>query len=509
VSDCAGPTLNLSVARVGIRQSHRSRPAPRGCHLAALIHPTALAVRALILALLLPIILACSEDTDIRTRPVQLGSPVEARLEDAAPEVRELLKRLLEKTLDDLASGPRRGELGMGYEANGFISAALASYAQAEQLEQGNARWSYHQAQILGMRGQTGAALQALQRSMAIDDTRIPAWMWLGTWSLDEGLLDQAAEAFAKAESLGLGWAARASQARVLLRQHHPDEAIALLEPLSLESPFPSVYQLLGRAYRAAGHVDEAQIALTQGRAAQPIAWLDQWQSDKQTYEVAFPARVQHAQRLVRLGRHDEAVRILEELLDRDPDSASVINTLGNAYVRIGERDRAFWLLRRAIDRNPNQHSLHLNIARFYESRGDVETAMMHVDRATELHPVSSTSHARKGALLLKQRKYEDALNAFELALTHDASDARLFLQVGEIEALLKRWSEAAGHFEASTSIDPTLTAAHLSLARALAESKRFEEARAALEPAIRLGAPELEVRQLSSYIAELEGAQD
>ena len=195
--------------------------------------------RILLLTLLFAVTLSCSLDTEtgkeasVRGAAPAVAAPVEVPLDVSVPEAIELLQDLLGKASDKPDSGVRRGELGMAYEVNGFVDAAFTSYQQAELLDHSEARWPYYQALILAGRGQQQQALQTLGRAIDIDATYAPAWMWYGTWSLDVGLVNQADEAFIRAESLGLGGPATAGQARVHLRQHRPDEAIALLEPLS------------------------------------------------------------------------------------------------------------------------------------------------------------------------------------------------------------------------------------------------------------------------------------
>ena len=464
--------------------------------------------RILLLSLPLTVTLSCSLDT--QTDPgeettVPSAAPIEVPLDESVPEVTVLVKGLLAKARAESKSGLPRGELGMAYEVNGFPDAAFASYRQAELLDPDEARWPYYQALMLAGLGQQQKALQALDRAIDIDATHASAWMWRGTWSLDVGLVDEADEAFKKAEALGLAAVAKASQARVRLHQHRPDEAVALLEPLSREAQYPSVFQLLGRAYRETGRLDDARVALARGKSAQRLTWQDDWQDSKRTYEVGFQARVRHAQRLLKLNRTGEAKQSLRSLLEERPDNEVVINTLASAYVKNGELQKAFWTLEKALERPPVHYTIHLNIAPFYENRGDPATALAHLDRAIELKPAAALPYTRKGLLLQKQRRYEDALAAFESALRNDATDPHVFFYAGDVEAILQRLPRAIQRFEESVRIDPSFTLGHLNLGLALAKSNRLEEARVSLDRADALGTHESDVQGAFKHLAELE----
>jgi tetratricopeptide (TPR) repeat protein len=467
--------------------------------------------RVLLLPVTIATCISCSTETESdRTPSIQeavpvVEGPVEVPLDTATQEVTELLRNLLAQARDQPESGARRGELGMAYDVNGFPDAAFKCYEQAESLDPAEARWPYYQALFMARWGQQKQALQALGRSIDRDSTYAPAWMWQGTWLLDVGQTDQADAAFRKAGSLGLEAASVAGQARVRLHQDRPEQALALLEPLSREARYPSVFQLLGRAYRETGRLDDARIALARGRSAQQLAWKDEWQDEKRIYEVGFHARVLHAKRWLRLGQTDQAVEALENLISERPDNAEVINQLSNAYAKIGEGQKAFWVLRRALERPPVHPSTHFNIAGFYEARGDEETALEHLDHAIELNPVMTQAHTRKGLLLQKQKRFEEALVAFETAMKTDATDPHLFFYAGDIEAILKRWPRAIQRFEEAVRVDASFTLGYLNLGLALARANRFDDAREALNWAMKLGTHDDDVKRALGYLGQLE----
>ncbi len=440
----------------------------------------------------------------------QTTAPPEVALDRTVPEVSELLNDLFVEARNNPESGIRRGELGIAYEVNGFPDAAFASYQQAEALDKNavalfkkDARWPYFQALILASRGEQQLALQALDRSIAIDASYAPAWLWRGTWSLDLGLLDDASDAFRKADSLGSGAVATVGLALVSLNKHQPDAAIALLEPLSVQVKHPNILQLLGRAYREAGRPIDARIAFARVQSAEPLEWQDAWQDNKQIYEGSFNARASNAYQLLSRGEAEKALEILESLIKQQPDNKDVINDLSFAYSSVGEGEKAFQILRNALVKHPDYYLFHYNIADFYDWRGEIDVALMHVNQAITLNPTLAKSYTRKGSLLVKQAKYEDALAAYESALRYDADNPEIFLYAGQMAATLKRWPKAIARFEESVRVDPSFTLGHINLAGGLAYTNRFEEAYAALQRAQQLGTHEQQVQNAFTLLAE------
>ena len=474
-------------------------PAVPECRIAQMKNPL------VVLVLLLHLIgsMSCSIGGNEESPVVE--TPIEVVFSDMKPAVAVLVGRLLDNARNDPGSGSKRGELGIAYEIHGFPNAAYTSFVQAESREPADARWPYYQALMLAKQGSYEQALTALDRVIEVEPGYAAAWMWRATWALDLGLKGQAEEGFKRAKSLGLGAVAEAGIARLRLHQDRPQDAVAILEPLVQKASYPSIYQLLGRAYRELGRADDARIALARGRTKQPIRWSDEWEEEKRAYEVGFQARVLRSQRMLKLGRIGEALTILEALIEEEPGNPVVINTLSSAYAKSGEITEAFLTLRRALRRETVDYTVHANIAPFYENRGDHEIALQHLDRAIELNPAVAFPRARKGLLLQKLGRYEEALGAFENALSASANDPHIFFYAGDVEALLRRWDRAIYRFKQSITVDPSFTLGHLNLGLAFARENRFSEARASLERAKALGTHDGDVVRALNYLARLE----
>ncbi len=454
---------------------------------------------------------ACSEKEGSQQRtspvtvPADVGPPVEISLTDLPEEVVTLIEPLTQQAIAEPAVGSHRGVLGMAYEANGFPQAALDSYRQAEDLDPGEARWSFYMSLIQAGRGGHLQAVDSVSRAIRIDESYGSLWMWRGVWLLDLGQSEKALADFRRAESLGLKAAGQAGRARALLHEHKADEALAILEPLARNAPYPSVFTLLGRAYRETGNIDQARIALARGDSTAPLSWQDPWVSEKREYEVGFQADALRAQRYLKSGKHQQAIALFKQLHEQQPNNAVIINRLSRAHAEAGEGEKAFWVLRRALTREPVHYSVHMNIAPFYQARGDLKSALDHLNQAITTNPAAAMPYTRKGLLLQQQRKYREALGEFKLALDRSPGDPNAFFYVGDVEILLKNWPEGIRRFEQSVQVNPAFTLGYLNLGLALANTNRFEEANVALAQARSLGTHDDDVDAALEHVARLQ----
>lgn len=470
-------------------------------------------LKVLILLSAIIAVTACS-DKEVDTQssmpapePVSrdVGPVIAIHLTDLPKAVVSLVEPLIQQATAEPVVGRHRGRLGMAYEANGFPEAAFSSYQQAETLAPVEARWPYYQSLILAGRGDHQQAVDAVDRAISIDGSYASLWMWRGAWSLDLGQSEQALSDFNRAESLGLKAAGEAGRARALLHLHKADEALAILEPLARNAPYPSIFYLLGRAYRETGNMDQARIALARGDSDSPLSWLDPWVSEKRDYEVGFQADSLRAQRYLKSGQYNKAITLFKQLHEQQPDNAVIINRLSRAYAEAGDGHNSFWVLRHALAREPVHYSVHLNIAPFYQARGDLETAMDHLNEAITTNPSVAMPYTRKGLLLQQQRKYQEALTEFKQALDRSPNDPNAFFYIGDVEILMKNWSEGIRRFKQSIQVDPSFTLGYLNLGLALAKTNRFEESHSALTQAKSLGTHDTDVDAAIQYVVQLE----
>ena len=408
---------------------------------------------------------------------------------DIDADLAELLSATLSKAKSLPRSGAIRGQLAMTYDVNGFPDAALTTYTQAEALEPGTFAWPYFQAMLFAKRNEPENAVIAMTRALKLDPTYVPAWLLKGAWFGDLERLDDAKNAYAEAGRLGAGSPAIAGTARVLLLEGRPADAIKLLEPLSEAMGHPHLYRMLGGAYRALGRAEDARIAFARGRRDEPLRWRDPIQSQKVDYIGGFGGRLIHAENALKAGAYAEALAMLEKLRDIRPNDPAVLSHLSLAYLRTDNPERALEIILEGFELHPEYYYFHVNVAGLYREQGKIDDALRHLKQAIKINPNQAEGHEQLGRMLMQQGDYDEALASLENAINRGVNDPVAALHSsGLIEGARENWEAAIHYFERAVVIDVSFTMGHIYLARCLAEAKRFDEARKALDWAEKLG---------------------
>lgn len=93
---------------------------------------------------------------------------------------------------------------------------------------------------------------------------------------------------------------------------------------------------------------------------------------------------------------------------------ASDYKAQGNKHLQAKEFDQAIESYSKAIELNPNDHVFYSNRSAAYLSKGNAEEALADAIKVTEIKPDWPKGYSRKGAALHFQKKYEDAVMAYE-----------------------------------------------------------------------------------------------
>lgn len=433
-----------------------------------------------------------------------VDAPAAVALGGADPDLARFIAERLAAARAAPQSAEMRGRLAMTYDMNGFPEAAAATYGQAAALDSTVFEWPYFRALVLAKQGDTAAALETVEFALGIDPDYIPAWLWRGAWALDQGDLETAATSYRRAEALDAGSPAAAGLAQVALRREQPEAAAALLEPANAQLRHPHLYRMLGRAYRALGRSEDARIAFARGRLAEPLQWLDPRQAPKADYIAGFTGQRVHAQKLLRAGDAEGALKLLEPWREKHGDDEALLSSLGWGYMSTRQWERALEVLEHGLEVHPSNYYFHFNIARLHRDRGDADAAEKHLLQAIAVGPTQPAPQQELGMLRTRQGRHDEALEAFDAAIRHGAKHPEQILQTsGVVEAARGRWAEAIERFQRAVDLDPSFTMAYVHLARSLIEAERFDEAEEALAWAERLATHPREIAAARKVLAE------
>lgn len=251
-----------------------------------------------------------------------------------------------------------------------------------------------------------------------------------------------AAGAYALAQGINPRADLAGGRAAALMNSGAPKEAQAVLQEALAKRPAPdaALLYLLAESQRqlkdydgaaattrrlresfpddARGLVMQAQLLLVQGRrddAIRTFADLVKRAPDEPTFVY------QYAQLLEQSGRIAEAESALRALLARDPSDANALNSLGYMFAERGERlAEAVELLQRALKIEPGNPSFLDSLGWAFFKQGDLTRAERPLAEAAAKLPDNSVIQEHLGDLRFRQRRFAEAVVAWERALAGD-----------------------------------------------------------------------------------------
>ncbi len=134
------------------------------------------------------------------------------------------------------------------------------------------------------------------------------------------------------------------------------------------------------------------------------------------------------AQVYMRRGQTDEAIRMLQEEVDRHPGRADFQDALAEMLLRAGSYDAAIAEFQRALDGTDKQSrivpSLYAKIAEALMKKGDPNAAIAALEKARTIDPTSARIPVNLGVLLEQTGQEDRARLAYQDALKVDPSSA-------------------------------------------------------------------------------------
>jgi tetratricopeptide (TPR) repeat protein len=307
--------------------------------------------------------------------------------------------------------------LAEAYRVLGDLPRAEASCRQALALAPDNPEAQNILGLVRQQAGRLDEAVAAFQSLIASRPNWPPPYLHLGTLLRQRGSPEVAMalwrEGIRQSGDRGL----RLQLASLLLERDHPEEAVHHFQELYRQEPNnPAVLMNLGNALAALGRRDEARglyrrvIALAphmsqphahlglldeaEARWGSALAWFDEAARRQPT----DPGHGCHAATaLHEMGRTDEALARIHEVIRVYPDHAPGYNTLG-------------YLL---------------------QDRGDLPAARAAYQQATRLKPDYADAFRSLGLLLLETGETEQAVTALREALRHDPDNPEALGDLG------------------------------------------------------------------------------
>jgi tetratricopeptide (TPR) repeat protein len=137
----------------------------------------------------------------------------------------------------------------------------------------------------------------------------------------------------------------------------------------------------------------------------------------------------------------DRAQKMMEALLELDPNFPPILNMLGYSYIESGHPDpaKAVATLRRYIEVDPSSPNPEDSLGEVLRYTGDDEGSLEHYSAALQIDPTFFTSQLGLGDTLTLMGKYDDARLEYDQAIRISENN-RDFLHASYQKALIYFW---------------------------------------------------------------------
>jgi tetratricopeptide (TPR) repeat protein len=187
------------------------------------------------------------------------------------------------------------------------------------------------------------------------------------------------------------------------------------------------------------------------------------------------------------LGQLQQAARMYQAILARNPDHPDALHLLGVVAHQLGQNQQAVQLIGRAIALRPAAPAYYANIAEAWRALGQTDRAIECCRTGLRLQPNYPEAANNLGLALLQSGKQTEAIEHFQMALRMRPNFAMAYNNLAN--ALRTQGDEASAidHFRKAVECDPALAEAQSNLGQLLCERQQLPEALEHCEKAVQL----------------------
>ena len=264
---------------------------------------------------------------------------------------------------------------------------------------------------------------------------------------------------------------AQVEQARQLLMQGKPEEALELLRPLLSQK-------------------DEAALTLAGD------IWMELERPDSAlVYYNAVPKAMAKAHLVGRiglalsaLGKHSEAIALLRKASEQHPRNTDIALALAQALLQADSLQQAEYTVLRAREFAGSDPRIYTMLGDLYYRQRVYELARQNYEQALRLDSLQSQARMRLAEVYfrLAQREpdrelaseyYRRSLLQWDILSRLDSTNARAFYEKGRLFFFARRYDEAASALNRYIQLRPRASLGRWYLAQALVELRRCDSA--------------------------------
>jgi tetratricopeptide (TPR) repeat protein len=174
---------------------------------------------------------------------------------------------------------------------------------------------------------------------------------------------------------------------------------------------------------------------------------------------------VAEAQMLLKQGKTEEALRLLDRLATGEPEAAGLETTFGTAYFQSHKFPEAIEHLKKALAQNPGDLEATQILALSFYGSGDFASAAPLLEKLGPRLPASNPDGPYLlGISYIMTQRWDDARRAFAQMFSVPPESAMAYLLLGKIFVRQRLEDRAVPQIERALQLDPRLPMAHFLL---------------------------------------------
>lgn len=164
-------------------------------------------------------------------------------------------------------------------------------------------------------------------------------------------------------------------------------------------------------------------------------------------------------------GKLGIAEGLCRQCLKKDPTNVSAIRMLADVAIRLGRQDDAEKLLARCLELAPDFHLARNNYAHLLFKTFRYREALAEIDKAIAAEPNRASHRLLKASILARIGEAEAAIDIYKRVLERDPAQPRTRMSMGHALKTLGRQADAIAAYQSAAKLAPGLGEAYWSLA--------------------------------------------
>jgi tetratricopeptide (TPR) repeat protein len=214
----------------------------------------------------------------------------------------------------------------------------------------------------------------------------------------------------------------------------------------------------------------------------------------------------------------EEAARLMEELITKDPQHRDGLEALGVIYGKMKRFDEAIALMKRLAAMDPENIMAHANMSQFYMLKGMIAEAEREQAEARRLSwkaelrakKVSDSEIRKKEEEEKEQARasVERRIEQYKQVIAYDPADVLGYFTLGSVYLQARRFTEASETLAKAIEADPAHSPSYAALGEALEHTGKLSEAAEVYRRGVRVADEKgdiIPLRKMEARLRKLE----